>query len=404
MMSLVPGNTGVATSFPDGFLVGNGSVTAPTFRFQDTATGFYRSAINEFALASNGVQTLLVNASGKFTIGATSNTQTHVFNGTSVTLTSDSAANAFLRFKRGSVDSGFIGSQSGTGTLVLGGAAGDLCLSSDNKAINFATDASANITGSVSNTGAWTLGGTGTTVAHRFNGNELAIQTTNAAANAQLVLQQTTGTIGKFALGTNVGGGGASDFAIYGYQNGVTAAIMSNVGAWTLGPSSGSSTQHVIRGGGTAGSAINEAPLILLNLVGNLNWRIGPIQSNTFIVYNNVGTGVFLPSGNTAWSANSDSRMKKNVQNLQYGLDEILSISPKRFDYLSDTTDNSSRIGFIAQDVLAAIPEAVHVPADTESMMGVAATEFIPVLVKAIQEQQTIIESLKTRITALESI
>jgi hypothetical protein len=69
-MSLIPGASGIAASFPDGFLVGDGSVTAPSFRFQDTQTGFYRPGMNQWALSNNGVQSFLVSATGLVTFNS----------------------------------------------------------------------------------------------------------------------------------------------------------------------------------------------------------------------------------------------------------------------------------------------------------------------------------------------
>lgn len=71
-MAIIPGASGSPASFPDGFLVSDGTVSAPTFRFSDTQTGFYRPSVNEWALSSNGVQTWLVSATGAHTIGSSS--------------------------------------------------------------------------------------------------------------------------------------------------------------------------------------------------------------------------------------------------------------------------------------------------------------------------------------------
>jgi hypothetical protein len=62
------------------------------------------------------------------------------------------------------------------------------------------------------------------------------------------------------------------------------------------------------------------------------------------------------------------------------------------------------RYGFRAQDVLA-LEGANPVIVDNEDInkLRIVDTALIPVLVKAIQEQQTIIESLITRLTKLES-
>jgi hypothetical protein len=65
--------------------------------------------------------------------------------------------------------------------------------------------------------------------------------------------------------------------------------------------------------------------------------------------------------------------------------------------------ENVSRAFLIAQDVQAVLPEAVsETEQNGETVLGVAYTDTIPLLVAAIKEQQSIISKLTNRITALE--
>ena len=125
-------------------------------------------------------------------------------------------------------------------------------------------------------------------------------------------------------------------------------------------------------------------------------WNVGPASGNEFVVYNQNSTGMYIADGATSWTANSDERMKKNIKPLELGLEQIKALKPARFDYNQDESEESARVGFIAQEVLPVLPHAVSVPEDSEQMMGVSPTEMIPVLVKAIQE-------LEARLAALES-
>lgn len=104
--------------------------------------------------------------------------------------------------------------------------------------------------------------------------------------------------------------------------------------------------------------------------------------------------GVDLAPGATTWAAVSDERFKKNIQNLDYGLSEIKSLDPIRFDYIEDEGNSSARVGFIAQAVKPIIPEAVR--GSEETQYTFAATELIPVLVNAIKQ-------LEARVAALEA-
>jgi hypothetical protein len=109
-----------------------------------------------------------------------------------------------------------------------------------------------------------------------------------------------------------------------------------------------------------------------------------------------------------AWgfSEYSDSRVKTSQVALEYGLNEVMQLQPKKYQHhLSRvvhngiTIDNESfpEIGLIAQDVFTIIPEAVSKPEnDNEELWGLNYTKLIPVLINAIQEQQSQIESQKS--------
>lgn len=129
---------------------------------------------------------------------------------------------------------------------------------------------------------------------------------------------------------------------------------------------------------------------------GGTIWQHGPATAgtgNSFYVLNGSDIGVRLDSGNTSWTANSDARQKKNIQDLSYGLNQIQALRPVRFDYLSEESEESKRIGFIAQEVLPHVPEAVS--GSEETSYGLATAELIPVLVAAIKELAAKVEALE---------
>jgi hypothetical protein len=59
--------------------------------------------------------------------------------------------------------------------------------------------------------------------------------------------------------------------------------------------------------------------------------------------------------------------------------------------------------GLIAQDVQSIIKEIVHIGEDKDKTLSLSYTELIPVLIKAIQEQQGIIMNSELRINNYES-
>jgi hypothetical protein len=96
----------------------------------------------------------------------------------------------------------------------------------------------------------------------------------------------------------------------------------------------------------------------------------------------------------------SDIRLKKNIKNLNYGLAEVMKLRPVSFYLKTDTTNTEPKIGFIAQEVEILVPEAVDIWKDSSQTRHMLYAEMVPVLTKAIQEQQAIIEAQKKEIDA----
>jgi hypothetical protein len=96
----------------------------------------------------------------------------------------------------------------------------------------------------------------------------------------------------------------------------------------------------------------------------------------------------------------SDFRAKENIENLAYGMDEIMQMRPVQFTWKKDVTAEQ-KLGLIAQELLPVIGEAVQtheqkinpqtgmVERVEMSLFGVNYSELIPVLIKGMQEQQS---------------
>jgi hypothetical protein len=102
-----------------------------------------------------------------------------------------------------------------------------------------------------------------------------------------------------------------------------------------------------------------------------------------------------------AFGTYSDARLKERVIDLPSQLANILALRPVEFDYIQ-SEGGGHQIGFIAQEMEQIYPDVVGERADgMKTITAWSKTEAR--LVKAIQEQQAIIERLTQRIAALES-
>ena len=128
-------------------------------------------------------------------------------------------------------------------------------------------------------------------------------------------------------------------------------------------------------------------------------WRQEVDASNDFYLIDNTSTGVYITDGSTSWSGLSDENLKENIVELTGVLDKVKDFRCVKYNLIADE-DSSKKIGFIAQDWQEDYSEVVS--QDNDGNLGMKYTETIPVLLKAIQEQQTLIESLEARITTLE--
>jgi hypothetical protein len=122
-------------------------------------------------------------------------------------------------------------------------------------------------------------------------------------------------------------------------------------------------------------------------------------------IYSGAETaGVVLGAGGTSWSTFSDERLKYDIQPINDGLTKLANIRCVSYRLKDvDAEDSQKKLGVIAQDLVGVVDEVISITkktGDETDYMSVRYTELIPVLIKAIQEQQAIIESLKARLDA----
>jgi hypothetical protein len=122
------------------------------------------------------------------------------------------------------------------------------------------------------------------------------------------------------------------------------------------------------------------------------NARIRAVGAGTFSNNLNItSTGVLT-------TATSDAKYKYNIRPLNYGLETLLQLNPVNFQWIEGEEED---LGFIAQDVAEIIPEAVNTNWNSDLLFRYES--LIPILTKAIQEQQALIKALEQRIINLEN-
>ena len=116
-----------------------------------------------------------------------------------------------------------------------------------------------------------------------------------------------------------------------------------------------------------------------------------------------VGSGAYgnilnITSDGTLTTATSDEKYKYNILPISYGLNTILQLNPVNFQWIKGEEND---LGFIAQDVAEIIPEAVNTNWNSDLLMRYES--IIPILTKAIQEQNALIKALEQRLLILEN-
>ena len=170
-----------------------------------------------------------------------------------------------------------------------------------------------------------------------------------------------------------------------------------------------------------------------------------PDNSGVFSIFSGTGTGFQMRFGNvtngvvgsittttsaTSYNTSSDYRLKEDMQPMTGAIERVNALNPVNFAWKSD----GSRVdGFLAHEAQAVVPEAVHGTKDamrdeeyevtpavldedgnvvTEAVIGTRSvpdyqgidqSKLVPLLTAALQEAITKIETLETKVAALES-
>jgi len=126
------------------------------------------------------------------------------------------------------------------------------------------------------------------------------------------------------------------------------------------------------------------------------------------IFYNGNGAvgSITTNASATAYNTSSDYRLKENITSITGALATVAQLKPVTYKWKTDGSDGQ---GFIAHELAEVVPDCVTGEKDAVDKdgkpvyQGVDTSFLIATLTAAIQEQQALIESLTTRLTALEN-
>jgi hypothetical protein len=136
---------------------------------------------------------------------------------------------------------------------------------------------------------------------------------------------------------------------------------------------------------GTAGGVVTFTERMKLTASGSL-------------IVNNLGTGLVYSSSGALTSTNpSDERLKNNIEDISWGLSDILKLRPVSYFWKDDKINQGVQFGFIAQEVQEVMPEAIKEFGEDVKYLGLEKDAIYATLVKAVQELEARIKQLENK-------
>lgn len=115
-----------------------------------------------------------------------------------------------------------------------------------------------------------------------------------------------------------------------------------------------------------------------------------------------IGSITQNAASSVAYNTSSDLRLKEGIRKTGYTIDDLMKIKVVDFNFIFDES-KTNLTGFIAQDMNEIYPSAVTIPVDENDYWSIDYGKVTPLIVKAVQDQQEIIESLSQKNQRLET-
>jgi hypothetical protein len=124
--------------------------------------------------------------------------------------------------------------------------------------------------------------------------------------------------------------------------------------------------------------------------------------------YQSVAKGsIEVTSTNVLYNTSSDYRLKENIVEIDDAIDRVKQLKPKRFNFIQEPSIVVD--GFMAHEAQEVVPESVTGTKDEIDdagepvYQGIDHSKLVPLLTAALQDAISQIETLKSRVEALEA-
>jgi len=276
-----------------------------------------------------------------------------------------------------------------------------------NTGINFASDTVNINTGGTTRA---TVDSSGTLTVNSGSTDNPFILNSTSSNGAHLRFQSSGTTKHYIGCGAGFGFGDHEDLALRTTDNlifgtGSTERLRINNAGDIM---CGSTTVEVGRGNTTIGVTLRPEGRVYYNSNASFS-SFGRNADGAVLVFTRSGTDVgniSVTSSATSYNTGSDYRLKENVTAISDGITRLKTLKPSRFNFKVDK--DTTVDGFLAHEVTA-VPEAItgtkdEVDSDNKPVyQGIDQSKLVPLLTAALQEAVAKIETLETKVAALEA-
>jgi hypothetical protein len=156
-------------------------------------------------------------------------------------------------------------------------------------------------------------------------------------------------------------------------------------------------------------TSINQAAMMFLganrNTTNNTYYYFGCFNYQTSTYKLLIADSGNVTNTNNSYGAISDVKLKENIVDASPKLADLMQVKVRNYNLIGDTT---KQIGVVAQELETVFPAMVDESPDRDAegndlgttTKSVKYSVFVPMLIKAIHEQQALIQSLKARLDA----